>query len=42
VKVLKSHRDNYFHQWTMEDWEDGQGVSQTRFDYVSVDKLQRV
>ena len=25
----------------MEDWEDGQGVSQTRFDYVSVDKKQR-
>ena len=41
MKVLKSHRDNYFHQWNMEDWEDGQGVSQTRFDYVSVDKIQR-
>ena len=41
MKVLKSHRDNYFHQWNMEDWEDGQGVSQTRFDYVSVDKMQQ-
>ena len=25
----------------MEDWIDGQGVSPTRFDYVSVDKMQR-
>ena len=25
----------------MEDWIDGQGVSHTRFDYVSVDKIQR-
>ena len=41
MKVLKSHRDNYFHQWNMEDWIDGQGVSPTRFDYVSVDKMQR-
>ena len=41
MKVLKSHRDNYFHQWNMEDWIDGQGVSHTRFDYVSVDKIQR-
>jgi len=41
VKVLKSHRDNYFHQWNVEDWIDGQGVSPTRFDYVSVDKMQR-
>jgi len=41
VKVLKSHRDSYFHQWNMEDWIDGQGVSHTRFDYVSVDKIQR-
>ena len=41
MKVLKSHRDNYFHQWNMEDWIDGQGVSHTRFDYVSVDKMQR-
>ena len=41
MKVLKSHRDNYFHQWNVEDWIDGQGVSPTRFDYVSVDKMQR-
>ena len=41
MKVLKSHRDSYFHQWNMEDWIDGQGVSHTRFDYVSVDKIQR-
>ena len=41
MKVLKSHRDSYFHQWNMEDWIDGQGVSHTRFDYVSVDKVQR-
>ena len=41
MKVLKSHRDNYFHQWNLEDWIDGQGVSPTRFDYVSVDKMQR-
>ena len=25
----------------MEDWIDGQGVSHTRVDYVSVDKIQR-
>ena len=25
----------------MEDWIDGQGVSHTLFDYVSVDKIQR-
>ena len=25
----------------MEDWIDGQGISPTRFDYVSVDKMQR-
>ena len=41
MKVLKSHRDSYFHQWNVEDWIDGQGVSHTRFDYVSVDKIQR-
>ena len=42
MKVLKSHRDSYFDQWNMEDWVDGQGVStHTRFDYVSVDKMQR-
>ena len=41
MKVLKSHRDSYFQQWNMEDWIDGQGVSHTRFDYVSVDKMQR-
>ena len=41
MKVLKSHRDSYFQQWNMEDWIDGQGVSPTRFDYVSVDKMQR-
>ena len=41
MKVLKSHRDSYFQQWNMEDWIDGQGVSHTLFDYVSVDKIQR-
>ena len=41
MKVLKSHRDSYFHQWNMEDWIEGKGVSHTRFDYVSVDKMQR-
>ena len=42
MKVLKSHRDSYFDQWNMEDWVDGQGVStHTRFDYVSVNKMQR-
>ena len=41
MKVLKSHRDSYFQQWNMEEWLDGQGVSQTRFDYISVDKMQR-
>ena len=40
-KILNSHRDSYFHQWNMEDWIDGQGVSHTRFDYVSVNKMQR-
>ena len=41
MKVLKSHRDSYFQQWNMEDWIDGQGVSHTLFDYISVDKIQR-
>ena len=41
TKILHSHRDKYFHQWNVEDWIDGQGVSPTRFDYVSVDKMQR-
>ena len=42
MKVLKSHRDNYFMKWNYEDWLDGQGVpTHTRFDYVSVDKMQR-
>ena len=41
MKVLKSHRDSYFHQWNLDDWIDGQEVSNTRFDYVSVDKIQR-
>ena len=41
MKVLKSHRDSYFQQWNMEDWIDGQEVSNTRFDYVSVNKMQR-
>ena len=41
MKVLKSHRDNYFHQWNVEDWADGQGVSHTRFDYISVKNMQR-
>ena len=41
MKVLKSHRDSYFQKWNMEEWLDGQGVSQTRFDYISVDKMQR-
>ena len=41
TKILYSHRDNYFQQWNMEDWIDGQGVSHTRFDYVSVNKMQR-
>ena len=41
MKVLKSHRDNYFHQWNVEDWADGQGVSHTRFDYISVKSMQR-
>ena len=41
TKILHSHRDKYFHQWNMEDWIDGQEVSNTRFDYVSVNKMQR-
>ena len=42
MKVLKSHRDNYFHQWNMEDWIDSrQGVSHIIFDFVSVYKMQR-
>ena len=42
VKILHSHRDNYFMKWNYEDWLDGQGVpTHTRFDYVSVDKMQR-
>ena len=42
MKVLKSHRDNYFHQWNMEDWIDSrQGNSHIIFDFVSVYKMQR-
>ena len=41
MKILKSHRDSYFDQWNVEDWADGQGVSHTRFDYISVKNMQR-
>ena len=41
MKILKSNRDSYFDQCNVEDWADGQGVSHTRFDYISVKNMQR-
>jgi len=42
VKVLKSHRDGYFHQWNEEDWASAEEVSTVAtFGYVSIKQMQR-
>ena len=42
MKVLKSHRDSYFLQWQKEDYIIyGGPSSRARFDYVSIESMQR-
>ena len=42
MKVLKSHRDSYFLQWQKEDYIIyGGNSSRARFDYVSIESMQR-
>ena len=42
MKVLKSHRDIHFLQWNKEDFMlDGTPSNRARFDYVSIESMQR-